>query len=846
MPSAREEIHTTMPSPENRKDLRPARPLSRTQSDKLPTQAHTTHATDYMVGRSNSAGHGPGPSSPLRSPAETAAASFPLNDIDYESSPAAVAQELSNLQAIRRMSMDVGLAGDPDLPSFSPIIGIPPMPPTDSTDEDDASRLFWVPARLHPELAPKEFKTFLDTRVDSMKRRSGEFALPADGSQRSGSEGGLRRKKSMLSRQIDNSGGKAAESYQDGAERLDQKRSQTEQSSRRSSGVSNLQELEMLMNDPSKVMQRLSLENKQSSGEDALDEDMPILPAAPGGNQLRRSTRTTYRKGSLRQGERLPPSKRAARAVESDSEDLMSPKSPDVGNEPIQGITRVQTEPTPALEKMTVKPPPENFSRPARGGRSRVFPRITSPPPIEISRTDDVTPAQKSPPPPQEALNRLAAPPVPPVPSIPPFTSREPKPFVSQIASNGRTTANIPSIHEPAEEHRPSSSQSLVFPDRKSSIDASSRNFRSSAPPSSLPPKRGLINTPPQQHNEHPPQTLQHMAAHPSPLPGNSTRTDSLSFIPTLTEDKRAVEVKKSVKKSSWSWGSLLGTEEKEKDRRFPSPSHAIDEETEIREIPRSKPKSKLGPGKSGDNTRLDVLQQTMDSSSSPSPRLSGGRESLVIDRGDMKLEEERKKESSRKSAEARIDGVSSRKDRDGTFGSSNSGLFSSLFGGKKKSLSSDASHAHHKKSSLRPMSPEPQVAPPLKPDVDYNWTRFSILEERAIYRMAHIKLANPRRALYSQVLLSNFMYSYLAKVQQMHPLAQIPGKPGQRAGAQGAAGQAGTSGGGGGSSGAAGQGGQGGQGGQVGGPVNGQGGGGGKKEEQPEEFWRYQRYQQV
>ena len=40
---------------------------------------------------------------------------------------------------------------------------------------------------------------------------------------------------------------------------------------------------------------------------------------------------------------------------------------------------------------------------------------------------------------------------------------------------------------------------------------------------------------------------------------------------------------------------------------------------------------------------------------------------------------------------------------------------------------------------------------------------------------MAHIKLANPRRALHSQVLLSNFMYSYLAKVQQMHPQIAIP-----------------------------------------------------------------------
>ncbi|CRJ97063.1 hypothetical protein BN1708_009442 [Verticillium longisporum] len=50
-----------------------------------------------------------------------------------------------------------------------------------------------------------------------------------------------------------------------------------------------------------------------------------------------------------------------------------------------------------------------------------------------------------------------------------------------------------------------------------------------------------------------------------------------------------------------------------------------------------------------------------------------------------------------------------------------------------------------------------------------------------AIYRMAHIKLANPRRSLSSQVLLSNFMYNYLAIVQAMHPQAQVPQSPQQR-----------------------------------------------------------------
>jgi hypothetical protein len=122
------------------------------------------------------------------------------------------------------------------------------------------------------------------------------------------------------------------------------------------------------------------------------------------------------------------------------------------------------------------------------------------------------------------------------------------------------------------------------------------------------------------------------------------------------------------------------------------------------------------------------------------------------------RLQDERKKESSRKS------GGESKKEKDG--------LFSSIFGGGRKK--SDRDSGGKKGSSLRALSPDPPHRQ-LKPDIDYNWTRFSILEERAIYRMAHIKLANPRRALYSQVLLSNFMYSYLAKVQQMHPQMQIP-----------------------------------------------------------------------
>lgn len=129
-----------------------------------------------------------------------------------------------------------------------------------------------------------------------------------------------------------------------------------------------------------------------------------------------------------------------------------------------------------------------------------------------------------------------------------------------------------------------------------------------------------------------------------------------------------------------------------------------------------------------------------------------------MLDRTESRFDDDdRRKEGSRKAS-----GTEPKKEKE-------VGLFSSIFGGGKKKANQDSP-----KKQARQASPEPRIRE-LKPDIDYNWTRFSILEERAIYRMAHIKLANPRRALYSQVLLSNFMYSYLAKVQQMHPHMALP-----------------------------------------------------------------------
>lgn len=730
----------------------PKSPLRQMSNERSPPSGPVGNAQErrVSVGRGSPLGS-PSPPALSRTTSETATQQFPLNDIDYESSPAGLAQELSNLQAIRRMSMDVNTS-DPDLPSFGNY-SLPATAPQNGCDDDDPSKLFWVPARLHPELAPKEFKTFIEEKVDTIRRRSGDSdTLSPDGAiGRQGSGGGLRRKKSMLSRQIDSPNG-----YRDGAERLERKRSGTE-----GPPVNGrLEKLQELVEDPAGLMRRMSIDSaKRNSGSDTEvphSEDMPILPSRPvGPGTLKRSTRTNYRRGSLRKGERVPFAKRiASRQTDTDPEDsgAGSPTNSEKAEKADlfnPSLTRVQSEPVNGRFES-----PSNFSRPGR---------VKSPPPQQQQRPESA-----------EDVERPAS-----SGTVERKTSHPAKPFHSRIASNGRTTAPLPGyvpqpipqiVETPPQEPRKAQK---VLPERSSSRGTPlppqqppPRNQPQHPPPQPQQPvqqpvQRPAPSRPPmnradryQTQQSHqspikPAQSFDELISNPSPLPGSSTRTDNLSIIPNLSEEKKPE--KKSGKKEGTeggsrktSWGWLLGGDDKEKE-----PTKKEKEERE-RELAK-KVKNKLSkPQEKGhDDTRLDVLQTSIQG--------GRGRESVVLDRESIKLEEERKKESSRKSSSE------SKKEKE-------SGLFSSIFGGGKKKGEKDSSH---RKSPLRGLSPEP---PPriLKPDIDYNWTRFSILEERAIYRMAHIKLANPRRELYSQVLLSNFMYSYLAKVQQMHPQIQI------------------------------------------------------------------------
>jgi hypothetical protein len=636
------------------------------------------------------------------------------------------------------MSMHEAATGDPDLPAFgNNNLSIPSLPPSPSADENDASRLFWVPASLHPELAPKEFKSFLESKADLIKRKSGDYS--SLGPERQGSSSSLRRKRSMLSRQINDSSG-----FQDGADRLERQRSQS--SSKRDGILSpNLQQLETLVDDSKPTMKDSSLVRGMQNVGITPGEDQPILPPAPPGHSLRRSTRTQYKKGSLKKGEKPPYSKRVGRGL-SESAGSAPPSiasSSASEDQPILGPTRVPND------------SPSSTSRVGRtlsaSSRSTAF----APGSTTSSTFDSILDNPEAE---EEALSSEAQSDAASSDGMNAKTAAYARQWQARASANGRPTTSqseqqIPAIVEspPNEPNRSGAS----YGSRSSERDTPSLYSPKSAPgpqpqqqQDSTPSKRSLMSGTRQSEKETA-SSLDNFANHPEMIPGNSTRTDNLSFIPTLPEERkpeeRKSEGKKSKKdsdgsrKSSWHW--LLGSEEKDKKK---------DKDSESKKL-----KSKLAD-KVHSSPRTEVAQSSLDNT----PK---GRESLILDRLDPKLEEERRKDGVRRAS------GDSKKEKDG--------IFSSIFGGGRKKHSSEG---HHRKNSSRNLSPDPPMRE-LHADVDYPWTRFSILEERAIYRMAHIKLANPRRALYSQVLLSNFMYSYLEKVQQMHPHMMVASSGSQR-----------------------------------------------------------------
>ncbi|CAE6511913.1 unnamed protein product [Rhizoctonia solani] len=120
--------------------------------------------------------------------------------------------------------------------------------------------------------------------------------------------------------------------------------------------------------------------------------------------------------------------------------------------------------------------------------------------------------------------------------------------------------------------------------------------------------------------------------------------------------------------------------------------------------------------------------------------------------------------------------GKKSKKDKDSE---KETGFFGSLFGGgKSKKPDESNSFAGGQAAAVAllgasksksPAPPHAQVPnqPPIQPSANGTYARYPIHVERAVYRLSHIKLANPRRPLYEQVLISNLMFWYLGVINK-------------------------------------------------------------------------------
>lgn len=122
-------------------------------------------------------------------------------------------------------------------------------------------------------------------------------------------------------------------------------------------------------------------------------------------------------------------------------------------------------------------------------------------------------------------------------------------------------------------------------------------------------------------------------------------------------------------------------------------------------------------------------------------------------------------------------------------------GFFGSLFGGSKKKQDTDLTPSiiggnagrEAAQALLGASKSSKNYVPPSSPGLASGanpYARYPIHVERAIYRLSHIKLANPRRPLYEQVLISNLMFWYLGVINKaQNPTPAASAQPNGTAG---------------------------------------------------------------
>ncbi|KAK9456670.1 hypothetical protein V1511DRAFT_509355 [Dipodascopsis uninucleata] len=761
---------------------------------------------------------------------------LPLENIEYDIPKVVVAQERNNIQALKRISLDASLTSDPDLPvsglplmqqqqqslqtqeyqqatspgqdkstSASPsLVSVQSTSPFLSFEEPMSSlniadpSFLWVPAHLHPEIAPKEWKTFVQERIAEIQQRSGSLGLQQidsinevnvsrPTSAGSISNGNVSRRKSRLSREIDTSDD-AATGFEDGAEVL------KERSKSPDVTVSDLEHLEKI-----KRRSRSSSLSSTQTAKDAKPTESVTQKIINRG--LRRSTRLRkrearenvkqlnlsmnnrkgdsnessennsqdiyvlenehYRTSSLSSSDTLPFDSQAHVTVLDGQlellidEDKLGSLYLDADDVLGQSKDGEKSETFADMIGLTSSAGSPTSSMVASTGSSSETSSTTSATVLPVPRNDAVFP------------NRVSS--------------------IEQYQHNktNSTIMNSPIPSPPPSPHRPSVIGLSLTSNQRLSSSTSSPLSRFSA--------RKLVNGRPSSTREpHSPEspptspcsqssssslspsdlTFSNVLSMPSledAISGDpSSRTDSLSVVPILTsplEPERNTQ-SNSLKHRGKVFTSRMAT------RLFSADKEKYKEKSKDKNNQKnlSIKTSTFKMKHLGTPTRSSSAPASIDDDQS-----SSRRSTIDIERPMTADTPTLKKEKS-------ISMFFSKMRSDSKTGTSKTASI------KSKNSSSELSKSSHRRQSrsssslssmvtdphiMKSRSPSPGRQQTQRPPVGepserpYYYARFPLHVERAIYRLSHLKLANPRRPLCQQVLLSNFMYNYLELINQ-------------------------------------------------------------------------------
>lgn len=518
----------------------------------------------------------------------------------------------------------------------------------------------------------------------------------------------------MLSQRVDNPA-----AYRDGAERLEKRRSV------RDPGI----RVEDLMKDPVALMAKLTeaaaagspIEGPTTTGgagpttPAAGDfDDTPIIFAPKVG--LKRSTATHYRRGSLRRGERIG-SKRSSRP---EDEDPMPPGF---------RLQRSNTEPLPpgvslVSEEQAEQAEAKDQVRPLRGSlpaSNKVLEAVEKVEEKERCRSAPAAPA---------AGGRKRG-------------GSEPKPVGGQqeggIVVAKQRSSETPVVPVIVETPPP---PVIELPERKASLPSgiSSAKGRKSE---ELEPKPSVGDKDKEKEKD---------AKKLKPTSSGSVKDRKTSWGWLLGSDSKSSKAEDTNKedtasKSSSSQSPGAGSGKKKR----PKSSEKLTKDRDRDKVDRDKAaererfdKEKISKEKQekedrARGTRLDLLQKSIETSSSVS----------VVSPSSSSFSSS----SSSSSDEPPVKAAA----KEPTTSSSTTNSFLSFFGGSRKKSSEH--HASNQSSgqgsdkgtdkgtAKRATTPEQKQQQPA-----FYYTRFPIHIERAIYRLSHLKLANPRRPLQQQV----------------------------------------------------------------------------------------------